>query len=194
MRKHTRNTAQAARRSTLRYTNIKGEPTVTREWAAVVAEAAFAIFALGLGALAVFDVRRHRLPNKIMFPLAGVGLVALTVASVLEHRPGRMIGALGCMAVLLLVFYGITLLGPMGYGDVKLAGVLGLYLGWLGIGVVYEAFVLGALAAALYGIALVAVYRLRGATWKGLSMPYGPFLAGGALLAMLGWAVESYYT
>jgi leader peptidase (prepilin peptidase)/N-methyltransferase len=69
----------------------------------------------------------------------------------------------------------------MGYGDVRLAGLLGGYLGWLGLAYVPVGLFVGFLLGALTGIALVAAKRMsrRGA------LPFGPFLAAGALTAVL---------
>lgn len=158
------------------------------DWANAVTWSIYTLFGLALGSLAVIDLREHRLPNRIVVPLAAVGLVGLSAASLLQQRPARMLGAVGCMAVLLAVFFAITLVGPMGYGDVKLAAVLGLYLGWLGgVRTVYLAFVVGSLAAALFGVAVIAACRVRGRAWRGRSLPYGPFLVFGTLVALAAW-------
>jgi leader peptidase (prepilin peptidase) / N-methyltransferase len=69
----------------------------------------------------------------------------------------------------------------LGFGDVRLAGFIGLYLGWLGIAYVAVGLVLGFLLATAAGLFLVA------ATDRGLTarMPLAPFLAAGAVLAVL---------
>lgn len=69
----------------------------------------------------------------------------------------------------------------MGMGDCKLAGVVGLYLGWLGWSEVLTGVLLGYLGAALVVIAL----RAAGSSVGRGGMPFAPFLTGGALLAVL---------
>jgi leader peptidase (prepilin peptidase)/N-methyltransferase len=69
----------------------------------------------------------------------------------------------------------------MGFGDVKLAFVLGLYLGWLGAGEAVLGFVLGFVYGAAVGVVLLAT----GARGRKDHVPFGPFLAAGALTAIL---------
>jgi leader peptidase (prepilin peptidase)/N-methyltransferase len=69
----------------------------------------------------------------------------------------------------------------MGFGDVKLAGVLGLVLGWLGWSILLVGGFLGFLLGAVVGGALMAV-RKAGRKSK---IPFGPFMLAGALLAIL---------
>jgi leader peptidase (prepilin peptidase)/N-methyltransferase len=77
----------------------------------------------------------------------------------------------------------LALISPrgMGMGDVKLAGLLGLYLGWLGWPVVLTGLFLGFLVQALLGLALLAVRRVDRRT----ELPFGPALLAGALAAAL---------
>ncbi|NQD88745.1 prepilin peptidase [Paenarthrobacter sp. CM16] len=146
--------------------------------------------------LTVIDVRSHLLPNRIVFPSYAVAGVLLVAASLLaffadvgpEHHlsadlfavPGLRVLAGG--AVLWLFYFVLRLIHPpgMGFGDVKLAGVLGLYLGYLGWSHVFAgtfaAFILGG----LWSLALLATRRgtLRSA------IPFGPFMLAGAAAAM----------
>jgi len=68
----------------------------------------------------------------------------------------------------------------LGYGDVRLSGLLGLFLGWLGPAAMATAALVGALGAA--AVALVLLGRRRG---LGATLPFGPFLAGGAAAVAL---------
>ena len=69
----------------------------------------------------------------------------------------------------------------MGFGDVKLAGVLGLYLGWLGWGEVIVGGFLGFLFGGVVGIALMVM----GKAGRKSKIPFGPFMLAGALVAIL---------
>jgi leader peptidase (prepilin peptidase)/N-methyltransferase len=68
----------------------------------------------------------------------------------------------------------------MGDGDVRLAGLLGMYLGWIGLMHVPIGLFLGFLAGAVVGVAAMA----KGGDRK-TAVPFGPFMAVGALIAMV---------
>ena len=131
-------------------------------------------------ALAVIDARTKKLPNRIVYPTLAVSAVYLAVAA-LAGAPvdllGAGIGFLGYGGGLLVV----ALVSPkgMGMGDVKLAALIGLVLGALGLRYVAVAAGLGIL---LGGVGAV-VALLAGASRK-QAVPFGPFLAAGAVLAV----------
>lgn len=147
------------------------------EWVVAVV---YAGFLAGSGALAVVDARTKRLPNRIMFPLYGFGAVGLALASAVGHEWWRLVAALGAAAVLYGLFWLFWFFGPMGFGDVKLAGVLGLFLGWAGLPVVVGGLLLGMLAAAFSGLGMMLIRR---ATLK-TELAYGPYLIAGAWAAL----------
>lgn len=131
-------------------------------------------------ALAVIDARTKRLPNRIVYPSLGVSAAYLAIARVAGgpvDLAGAGIGLLAYGGGLLLV----ALISPrgMGMGDVKLAGLIGLVLGALGLRYVAVAAGLGIL---LGGVGAVAAL-LAGASRK-QAVPFGPFLAAGAALAV----------
>jgi leader peptidase (prepilin peptidase)/N-methyltransferase len=134
-------------------------------------------------ALVVIDVDSRLLPNRITYPALGLVAVLLLVASLVEHDLGRMLRALEAAGVAGASLLALALLSPggMGLGDVKFALVLALALGWLGWSAVLAgfvgAFVLGGLAA------LVALLILRAG--RTTQLPFGPWLALGAILAVL---------
>jgi len=79
----------------------------------------------------------------------------------------------------------------MGFGDVRLAGVIGMMLGWLGLRYLFLGLFLAFLLASVIGVALIAA-RLRS---RKDAVPFGPFMALGAVLAVLwGRAILSVYT
>jgi leader peptidase (prepilin peptidase) / N-methyltransferase len=142
--------------------------------------------ALGV-ALGYVDVRRHRLPDALTFPAFAAGALLLAGAAAAEVEWGAYARAwLG--AVVLAGFYLLLVIirpADMGLGDVKLAAVLGLYLGWLGWAVLVVGAFLGFLFGGLLGLALVA---LRRATMR-TSVPAGPTMLLGALAAVV-WTGE----
>ena len=139
----------------------------------------------GIGVpLAMIDARTQRLPNALTLPSYPVALVLLGLAAVLLPGGGRdFLSALLGMALAWGVFLLQVLLYPagLGWGDVKLSGLLGLYLGWFGISALVAGLFLGYLLAAITGVALIATRRAS----RKSRLPFGPFLLIGAFVAVL---------
>jgi leader peptidase (prepilin peptidase) / N-methyltransferase len=132
--------------------------------------------------LAGVDLAVHRLPDRVTFPAcAAVGAALLADAAVLGTW-----GALGRAVLAAAVAFGLAALGALaspqglGYGDVKLLGLLGLVLGWVGWGALLAGVFLGLLTGALVSLVLVASRR---AGWR-TAQPFGPPLLVGAVLAL----------
>jgi leader peptidase (prepilin peptidase)/N-methyltransferase len=128
--------------------------------------------------LALIDIDVHKLPNRIVLPSYLVGIVFLGTASLLSGDFGALIRLAIGLAASWIVYFAMALAYPggMGFGDVKLAGVLGLYLGWLGWGTLAT----GTLAAFLLGGAFaVALLVARRANRKS-GIPFGPWMLAGA--------------
>jgi leader peptidase (prepilin peptidase)/N-methyltransferase len=131
----------------------------------------------------VIDLEHFVIPNRVVYPTLALALPLLAVAAAAEHRWDRLghalVGGGGAWLLLLLVH----LVSPrgMGFGDVRLAFVLGLFLGWLGYSHVVLGLFAGFLLGSVAGIVLV-VGRRRS---RKDAIPFGPFLAAGALLAVL---------
>jgi leader peptidase (prepilin peptidase) / N-methyltransferase len=137
-------------------------------------------------ALAVIDLDVKRLPNVIVLPSYGVAVLLLLVAAALGTEWGAIVRGLAAMALLFLLYLALALVYPagMGLGDVKLAGLLGLYLGWLG----WSSVAVGAFTAFLIG-GLVGVALLIGRRAdRKTAMPFGPAMLAGALLAVFAGA------
>ena len=147
-------------------------------WALGLVLVAFLYFAAVSIALALIDLDTHRLPNAIVLPSYVVALALFTGAAALSGDWGSLLRAVAGMAALYLFYFILRVVRPggMGGGDVKLAGVVGLYLGWIGWG----ALVIGAFAAFLIGgavgLALIAARRAGRKT----AIPFGPFMLVGA--------------
>jgi leader peptidase (prepilin peptidase)/N-methyltransferase len=138
--------------------------------------------ALGV-ALAAIDIAVKRLPDRLTLPAYPVLIALLGAAAVAGHDPGSLVRALLGGLALGGAYLLLALAGPgqIGGGDVKLAGLVGLVLGWLGWPAVLAGAVLGFLLAAVASLAMLAARRLT----LHSAISFGPFLLGGALLALL---------
>ncbi|MGO4104373.1 A24 family peptidase [Leifsonia sp. YAF41] len=128
-------------------------------------------------ALALIDLDVHRLPNSIVLPSYIVGIVLLGSAGVVSGDYGSLLRAGIGLAALWAVYLVMALAYPggMGFGDVKLAGVLGLFLGYLGWG----SLIVGAFSAFLLGgLFALGLLIARRATRKS-GIPFGPWMLAG---------------
>jgi leader peptidase (prepilin peptidase) / N-methyltransferase len=143
-------------------------------------------------ALAMIDIDLLRLPDILTLPSYPVGLLLLGIAAWVDDEPHAFVRAVIGMAALAAFYGAVWLVYPagMGLGDVKLAGVVGLYLAWLGWGQLavgaFAAFVVGGIVS----IALV-VFKDSGRKTK---VPFGPFMLLGLLVGIfLGhWLAHAY--
>jgi len=144
---------------------------------------AYLVFAAGLVALSVIDLRLQLLPNRIVFPLTEVTVVLLGVAAIGESDGDAFLRSLACGFGAFVAFTLLHLISPraMGFGDVKLSFVLGLALGWLSVGETALGLLLGFIYGAVTGLVLLA----SKARSRKDHIPFGPFMAAGALTAVL---------
>jgi leader peptidase (prepilin peptidase)/N-methyltransferase len=124
---------------------------------------------------ALIDLEHRVIPNRITAPGALLGLAIGTILNP-AGEPERLVAALAAGGLLLLA--ALAYPGGMGMGDVKLAGMMGLFLG--------PPVAVALLIALLAGAALGAVVIARKGARKGrkTAIPFGPFLALGALAAV----------
>lgn len=132
-------------------------------------------------ALAAIDLDVLRLPDRIVLPSYGVAPLLLVPATIAGHNLHAAARGLAAAAVLYAVYRLLAAIPQgMGGGDVKLAPLLGLYLGWLGWSSVavgaFGGFVLGGVV----GVALLATRRAG----RRSRIPFGPSMLAGALLAV----------
>jgi leader peptidase (prepilin peptidase) / N-methyltransferase len=148
---------------------------------------ACAYYVLMAARLTVIDVRRHLLPNRIIFPSYAVAGLLL-IGGAAAHGGAGLFGVPGLRVVaggtaLWLFYFLLRAAYPpgMGFGDVKLAGVLGMYLGFLG----WAHVLAGTFAAFLFGgLWSMALLVSRRGTLKS-AIPFGPFMLAGTAAAML---------
>jgi leader peptidase (prepilin peptidase)/N-methyltransferase len=165
-------------------------------WAASRNEAAAApawcyLAAVGI-ALAAIDLETHRLPNVIVLPSYAVLASLFVVATLVDGHVENLLRALVGMIALAAFYLLVVLVYPkgMGFGDVKLAGLLGMAMGYVSWGSLvfgsFAGFALGAIA----GIAVIA----SGRGTRKTAVPFGPFMIVGAFVGILvGEAVAAWY-
>lgn len=153
------------------------------------------LFTAYLIALTGIDIDRQLLPDILTLPLLWIGLLASLWPGAGEVPPpaalrDAVLGAAGGYLFLWLVFHLFRLATGkegMGYGDFKLFAAIGAWLGWQMLPLV---LLLAAGVGAVVGLAMMAASRLG----RGVPIPFGPYLAGAAWIAML-WGpalVERY--
>lgn len=127
---------------------------------------------LVLVAVAVTDLERRIVPNRIVLPALAAALVVQTVREPSVEWLAAAVGAGGFYLVAAIVYPA-----GLGMGDVKLAAFLG---SWLGRDVVVALFA-GSLLAFLPAVALLAI---KGSAARKIALPYAPFLAAGGVVAL----------
>lgn len=137
-----------------------------------LALARLAVLGAALGSAAFFDLAQRRIPNRIVLPAAAICAV-LTLAA---GAPLSLLAGLATILALLIV--SLRWPAALGMGDVKLALLLVLGLD----GDALHALALGLILAALASLALLI--RQGRTAWR-TSLPLAPFLAAGALLAVI---------
>ena len=133
-------------------------------------------------ALALIDLDVKRLPNAIVLPSYAVGIALLGFAAIVDGDGWPLVRGLLGMSAYYGAFFLLVLIYPrgMGFGDVKLAGVLGLYLGYLGWDVLAVGAFGGVLLGGVVGMLLMATHRAGRKT----AVPYGPFMLTAAIIAV----------
>lgn len=134
-------------------------------------------------ALAAIDLDVRRLPDRIVLPSAAVGVALLGAADLLRGDPvafGTAAAGSGAAALLFAVLWFVKP-GGMGLGDVKLAAVLGLFLGQLGLAQLVVGVSAGFVLGGVFGIALLVVRRAG----RGTAIPFGPWMLAGAWVGVL---------
>jgi leader peptidase (prepilin peptidase)/N-methyltransferase len=144
---------------------------------------AFLVLTGALIAISAIDLEHFIIPNRIVYPLGYASVFLLSLAALIENEWsmfGRsLLGALAAFSF----FFVLHLIAPggMGFGDVRLSFVLGLFLGWLGWPEVLGGLFAGFLYGAVIGIVLIAV----GSRGRRQHIPFGPFLAAGTMTFVL---------
>ncbi|QXC61867.1 A24 family peptidase [Aquihabitans sp. G128] len=147
----------------------------------------YLVFFSVLLVLSVIDLELYILPNKITYPAIVVSALAVPVAALaVDNHGGAMWGALiggvgyaGFLLVVLLAYELIVHKDGMGMGDIKLAVILGIWVGFLQPFLVLFALIAASVIGLVVGAAILAVRR------SSQPYPFGPWLALGAVVVIL---------
>lgn len=149
--------------------------------------AAYCVLFAGLVAVSVADIRVGLVPRKLLYPTLVLMVVALVAASAVSGEYHRLLQAAVGGVGAFVVFFIIWFISPrsMGMGDVRLAGVIGVGLGWIG----YRQLYLGFLVAFIVGVVIGVAKMLVQGGGRKTSLPFGPALAVGAVVGVL-WGTQ----
>lgn len=182
--------ADCGRRISVRYPVVElltGAVFVLVAWRALALDQSAAVPALltftALGiALAAIDLDTHRLPDALVLPAYPVLAVLLIgAAAVRDDWWAAARSGLGGLA-LFSFFFALATISPrgMGFGDVKLAGVIGLVLGYFS----WWMLVIGAFAGFFLGAGVGVALIAAGSAGRKTALPFGPFMVVGAVVAL----------
>ena len=154
----------------------------TDDWGATILTGIFSAIFL---ALLFTDLERRLLPNRIVYPAA---VLAMAVSWAWPDRNAAQAFAGGGLAFAVMLLMYIISMGRFGFGDVKMATLMGLAAGFpaMTVGLFFTA-----ISAGLVALILMLTRIVR----PGQYMPYGPFIALGAIVSLLwGDAIIDWYT
>lgn len=137
------------------------------------------IFVWALIVLAAIDIDTQLLPDDITLPLMWLGIL-VNMHNGFTDLHSSVIGAVAGYLSLWMIYWVFKLVTGkegMGYGDFKLLAAIGAWLGW---GMLPLVILLSSLVGGIVGIGLIIASRLN----KNIMIPFGPYLAGGALIAL----------
>jgi leader peptidase (prepilin peptidase)/N-methyltransferase len=144
---------------------------------------AFFVANAGLLALAAIDLEHLLLPRALIYATLGPVAAWLILTAGTTHQWHRLALAVACSLVWGVTFFVLNFVAPkaLGFGDVRLAYLLGLLLGWLSPSSVLLGFFLANLIGAVVGVLLIVTGKLS----RKQAVPYGVFLFCGYLVTFL---------
>ncbi len=151
------------------------------QWGATLTALAWCGFSALLVSLALIDWDTTLLPDDLTLPLLWAGLLASALQWIDVPLYSSVIGAASGYLSLWLVYWGFKLATGkegMGYGDFKLFAALGAWFGWQAL---VPLILMASVVGAIVGIGMKFAHQLR----EGGYIPFGPFLVGAGLLAMI---------
>lgn len=152
--------------------------------ATIMAWVMIATVAVFGGWLAFYDFREHCLPNVLVYPLYGATIVLVAASALTAGNLLQLGSALITGSLLWILNFLFGMVGGVAFGDVKLAGVLGLFLGWWGV----VPAVIGAVTAYVLALPHAAIHVLSKQDTR--KIPFGPYMVAGALVVAI-WQITS---
>jgi leader peptidase (prepilin peptidase)/N-methyltransferase len=152
----------------------------------------YLVFFAALVAVSAIDLEHFIVPKLVVYPALAVSVPGMVAAAAVGDEWSALRDAAAGGVLAWAVLFVIHLVSPqgMGFGDVRLAGLIGVHLGWLSVAHVLVGLFLAFLSAAVTGLGLVAAGRRT----RKDKVPFGPFLALGAVVAVLvGRPILSWY-
>ena len=156
---------------------------IVEKWAVTWIGVAAVVLVVGYVVLAEIDIACRRLPREISYPLAGVVVLLVTVSAASAGDTQRLVDAsLGVLVATssMLVLY-VSSRGGLGDGDVRLAPALGSAAAFGGIGTLWVTMLVSFVSAGVFVVAGLALGRMT----RSSAIPFGPFLIGGSIMAIL---------
>jgi leader peptidase (prepilin peptidase)/N-methyltransferase len=157
------------------------------EWTAELIPYLFMVTVLII--VSAIDLQKQIIPNKVMYPAIPIGLAAMGIVSLVRGDYHIITDSLLGAVVIAVPWAIAALVFPKGFGmgDAKLAAFTGIFLGWK---IELIAFFIGILLGAIVGVVLM----IAGKKGRKSRVPFGPFLAAGALIALFwGQAILDFY-
>ena len=154
---------------------------------------AYLVFIAVTVAVTLTDLDHKLIPNRILFPGTGIGVVLLGGGALIEGELGSYGQALLGAAAYFLLLLVIALIagGGFGFGDVKLGFFLGLFLGYQSWGVLLVGAFLSFFLGGVISI-LLLLFRIKG---RKDAIPFGPYMVAGAYLSLVfGVGIVDWYT
>jgi leader peptidase (prepilin peptidase) / N-methyltransferase len=144
---------------------------------------AYLVLTGALIAISVIDLEHFIIPNRIVYPVGFASVFLLALAALIQHHWSAFGRSLLGACCAFAFFFVLHLVSPrgMGFGDVRLSFVLGLFLGWLGWPELLGGLFAGFLFGAVIGLALIAF----GGRERSQHIPFGPYLAAGTMTFVL---------
>ncbi len=142
----------------------------------------FVVLAVAAAMLIVIDLSEWRLPDVIVLPLYPVLAIGLSIAAWIDQSWSALLSAgIGAVVMFVLFFVMAYFARDLGFGDVKLAGVVGGFLGWFGLAESVAGFFFAWALMALVSVVLLILRRINSKA----SLPFGPYLIIGAVIGVL---------
>jgi leader peptidase (prepilin peptidase) / N-methyltransferase len=144
--------------------------------------APFCVFFALLVAISVTDLSHRLVPRRLIYPALALIVPLLVATAGVDHAWSSLTGSVIAGAVAFVLFFGVWWFIPrgMGFGDVRLSGVIGLTVGYLSLLHAYVAFLAGFVIGMLFGLALM----VASSAGRKTRIPFAPSLAAGAVLAV----------